>query len=75
MAKKPVFGQIWLRWPFLAIFLEKCPVATGLKTGQNPIFGGFSQKGLKIPGSRDPAGAAFTSTPRAGALWPDFRGF
>jgi len=72
MAKKAVFGQNRLKWPFLAIFPEKCPVATGLKTGENPIFGVFSQKRLEIPAPGDPAGAAFTSTPRGGAPWPDF---
>jgi len=59
MAKNPVFGQFWRKWPFLAIFPEKAPVATGVKMLKKPKNGHFSQKGSKIP---DPGG------PRAGVL-------
>jgi len=59
MAKNPVFGQFWRKWPFLAIFPKKAPVATGVKMPKKPKNGHFSQKDPKIP---DPGG------PRAGVL-------
>jgi len=74
MAKKAIFCRFGQKWPFLATFSENRPVATGPKSGQNPENGVFLQKGLKIPGPGHPAGAAFTSTPRGGALSRVFAG-
>jgi len=68
MAKNPVFGHFWPKWPFLAIFGENSPVATGPKTAKMAKNGHFPQKAGKV----GVPGGGFTSTPRAGA--PRFPG-
>jgi len=56
MAKNPFFRHFWRKWPFLANFPENSPVATGLKSVQNPKIGVFPEKGVKTPGPGTPRG-------------------
>jgi len=56
MAKNPFFRHFWRKWPFLANFPEKAPVATGLKYRKNPKNGDFPKMGLKIRVSGTPRG-------------------
>jgi len=70
MAKKPVFGQNRLKWPFLAIFQQNRPVATGLKPEKNPKIGVFPKKRGKIPRSRVPRRGFYINPSRRGPAVP-----
>jgi len=75
--KKANFGQNSQKWLFFDVFPEKCPVATGLKMAKLAKNGQNLQKGLKVRfwgGLGNSRGGGFTSTPRGGALYPEFAG-
>jgi len=70
MAKNPVFGQFCRKWPFLAIFPEKAPVATGVKMPKKPKMGIFLKKGWKFGISGAPGRGFYINPSRRGPAVP-----